>query len=142
MIRTFAAVLAAALLLAGPARAEPQTLFVTVTAAEAQTQAMAMILSLQSLKAGADVEILLCGPGGDMALADDATPKLKTGIGPMSPQDFLRAAMKAGANARVCAIYLPNSGHGEDDLIDGVTAAAPPEIAKILLHPATRTFTF
>jgi hypothetical protein len=43
---------------------------------------------------------------------------------------------------QVCAIYLPNSEAGEDDLLDGVTTAMPPEIAAVMLAPDTRLFTF
>lgn len=136
--------LALALGLAAPAIAaeDDAALFVVVTAPDAQTQAMAMILTIQAVSKGAEARILLCGPAGDLALKTTDAPKLKTKMGPRSAQDLMRQAMSSGARAQVCAIYLPNSGHGEDALLDGVGAATPPEISAYMLRDDVRYFTF
>jgi len=115
-------------------------LFVVVTSAEPQTQGMAMVLSMQSVKQGAKVQVLLCGPGGDMALngAPQTTLKPKN----VTPQAMLGMVMGMGVKAEVCALYLPNNGKSADDLMDGVGVAKPPVIASALLAPNTRLFTF
>ncbi len=120
---------------------EPKpNLFVVVTSADPQTQGMAMVLSMQSVKQGAKVRVLLCGPGGEMALK--GAPQ--TGLKPknVTPQAMLGMVMGMGVTAEVCALYLPNAGKTADDLIDGVGVAKPPAIASALLAPNTRLFTF
>lgn len=129
---------------ASPAHAEETPDLVTiVTAPEPQTQLMAMVLTMQSLKAGAGSYILLCGPGGDIALRDApegaTAPQQPMG---MSPQKLMQAIMAEGATVEVCAIYLPNKGVGAEALIDGVTVAKPPEMAGRLLAPDTRILSF
>lgn len=125
-----------------PRAQQPTHLLTVVTAADAQTQAMAMILTLQALKRGASADILLCGPAGDLALAQGAAPALKTQMGPKSPRDMLALARQAGAQAQVCALYLPNAGLDASSLAEGVTVAAPPDVADVMMDPATRLFTF
>ncbi len=115
-------------------------LLVVVTSAEPQTQGMAMVLSMQSVKQGATVQILLCGPGGDLALkgAPQTTLKPKN----VTPQAMLGMVMGMGVTTEVCALYLPNNGKTTGDLMDGVGVAKPPAIASALLAPNTRLFTF
>ncbi|MCE8440996.1 hypothetical protein LZ187_14670, partial [Rhodovulum sulfidophilum] len=56
---------------AAPASAKDVRRLVTVlTDAAPQTQLMAMVLTLQALERGVETEILLCGPAGDIALAE------------------------------------------------------------------------
>jgi hypothetical protein len=55
---------------------------------------------------------------------------------------MLRGLLKQGGKANVCALYLPNSDHGKEDLIDGVGVAMPPEMADQMLNKDMRTFTF
>lgn len=117
-------------------------LFVTVTSDEIQTQMMAMVLSTQAIKKGAAVRMLLCGPGGDLALKDGEETMLKTAMGERSPQMLLKGLIKNGATVEVCAIYLPNKGIDADALIDGVGSAKPPAIADFLLDPDWKNFTF
>ncbi|MEM6421739.1 MAG: hypothetical protein AAF698_04050 [Pseudomonadota bacterium] len=129
---------------AGMASAEEKPSLVTVlTAPEPQTQLMAMVLSMQSIQQGAAVRILLCGPAGDLALKDapaSATaPQQPRG---MSPQGLMQRIIETGAAVEVCAIYLPNKGVGQEALVDGVTAARPPEMASHLLAEDTRLLTF
>ena len=126
----------------GPAgaSADDRNLFVVVTSPDAQTQGMAMVLSMQALKQGARVQVLLCGPGGDMALKGAPQTVLKPrGV---TPQGMLAKLITMGVEPRVCAIYLPNKGKSPADLIDGVGIAKPPAIAAALLADDTRLFTF
>lgn len=122
------------------AAGETPSLLVVVTSAEPQVQGMAMVLSKQSRAAGAEVQILLCGPGGDMALQGAPQTRLKPRD--VTPQEMLVGLMVDGVKADVCALYLPNSGKTKDDLIQGVGLAKPPAIAAIMLAPNTRLFTF
>ncbi len=115
-------------------------LFVVVTSEDPQVQGMAMVLSLQSASQGAAVRILLCGPGGDMALKGAPQTTLKPRN--VTPQGMLDKLIGMGVTAEVCAIYLPNSGKTPEDLIEGVGVAKPPAIAAVLLAPNTRLFTF
>ena len=119
---------------------DKETLFVVVTSPEPQTQGMAMVLSIQAVRQGADVEMLLCGPGGDLALKDAPQTVLKPRGA--TPQGMLVQLIEMGVQPQVCALYLPNSGKTAADLIDGVGVAKPPAIAAGLLKDDTRLFTF
>jgi predicted peroxiredoxin len=125
---------------AAAAEESKPNLFIVVTSADPQTQGMAMVLTMESMKQGARVDILLCGPGGDMALkgASQVTLKPKN----VTPQAMLGKVLDMGVKAEVCALYLPNNGKTPDDLIDGVGVAKPPVIASAMLAPNTRLFTF
>ncbi|WP_156906444.1 hypothetical protein [Halomonas halocynthiae] len=50
--------------------------------------------------------------------------------------------MNEGAEVQVCAIYLPNSEHSEDDLRDGISVAAPGPIGEMMRDTSVATFTF
>lgn len=130
------------LALPGSPQAAGQTpgLLVVVTSDEPQVQGMALVLSKQSAAAGAQVRILLCGPGGDLALKGAPQTKLKPRN--VTPQEMLVGLMVNGVTAEVCALYLPNNGKSPDDLIQGVGVAKPPAIAAAMLAPDTRLFTF
>lgn len=105
-----------------------------------QTQGMAMVLSNTMAQQGAKVNLLLCDQAGDLALKSYEAPVLKPKD--VTPGQMLRSLLKQGGQAKVCALYLPNSPYGKDDLIDGVGVAMPPEIAGQMLNPKIRTFTF
>jgi hypothetical protein len=45
----------------------PNRLVTILTSAEPQIQRMAMVLTLNAMAAGAQAEMLLCGPAGDIA---------------------------------------------------------------------------
>ncbi|QFT94357.1 hypothetical protein FIU86_16025 [Roseovarius sp. THAF9] len=135
---------AAALGLAGAAHADETPNLVTILASgEPQTQLMSMVLSMQSMQQGAETRILLCGPAGDLALKDPpvsaTAPQEPRG---MSPQGLMQKIMAGGATVEVCAIYLPNKGVEADALLDGIVAAAPPDMAARLLAPNTRIMSF
>ena len=132
-----------ALAFAGQAMAQDKKLVTIVGTPEPQTQLMSMVLSMQALQQGASVYILLCGPGGDLALKDapdSATaPQAPRG---MSPQGLMQKIMAEGGTVEVCAIYLPNKGVGQDALIDGVGTAKPPAMAARLLEDNARIMSF
>jgi predicted peroxiredoxin len=114
--------------------------FVVITSESVETQGMALVLSLQALKNGSDVRILLCDDGGDIAKKEYQGVALK----PLNvtPQQLLKKAMSNGAKADVCALYLPNRGLNMDALIDGISNAKPPQIGTYMADPNVRYFTF
>jgi predicted peroxiredoxin len=120
--------------LATAAQAGEKRLVTVVTSPDAQTQLMSMVLTMQAVQQGAKARVLLCGPGGDIALKD--APESATAPQPprgMYPQGLMRQIMEAGATVEVCAIYLPGRGVGPEALIDGVGVARPPEMAGAML---------
>ncbi|PIE11845.1 MAG: hypothetical protein CSA72_01625 [Rhodobacterales bacterium] len=133
MIRKTA--LAAALVCATPLLADDAAPHVTVvTSGDAQTQLMSMVLTGQAMAKGHPTRVLLCGPGGDLALKE--APEAATAPQPpkgASPQGLLKMMLDNGATVEVCAIYLPGKGAGPEVLMDGVSVAAPPAMADALL---------
>ncbi len=115
-------------------------LFVVVTSDDAETQMMAMVLATQSMDQEVDVRILLCSDGGDLALEHTEYPS----FAPVdrSPKQLLSGLIEQGAKVEVCGIYLPNRDYDENDLIDGVETAAPPEVAEYMTQENVRLFTF
>mgnify|MGYP002621388764 CR=1 FL=1 len=144
MIRMLALSTTTAALLAAPVAAEgPRALVTVVTAAEAQTQLMAMVLTTQAVEQGHSVHMLLCGPGGDLALTD--APETATTPQPprdASPQGMLKGLIDRDVTVEVCAIYLPGLGADESALIDGVGVAQPPMMAAALLAENTVIWSF
>ncbi|MDZ7710512.1 MAG: hypothetical protein U5K36_10945 [Roseovarius sp.] len=139
-----AATLGLAALIAPAAQAEEADKLVTIlTSEEPQTQLMSMVLTMQSMQAGAGAYVLLCGPAGDLALKDApeaaTAPQKPKG---MSPQLLMQKIMEQGATVEVCAIYLPNKGVGADALLDGVGSAKPPAVAARMLATGTRIMSF
>lgn len=114
-----------------------------VTSGDAQTQLMSMVLTSQAMAQGRAVQIMLCGPAGDIALKD-APESATKGQPPkdISPQALLKMMIEKGAKAEVCAIYLPGKNAATDALIDGVTVAAPPAMAKAMLSKDATVWSF
>jgi intracellular sulfur oxidation DsrE/DsrF family protein len=137
--------LAASLLTGGAALAErPNRLLTILTAPEPQTQLMAMVLTMNAIAAGAEAEVLLCGPAGDIALKD-APASATAGQPPKdaSPQGLMSMMMaKNGLKVQVCAIYLPGKGADASVLLDGVTAAAPDAMGAAIVAPGTTVMSF
>lgn len=129
---------------AGAAFAEgPDNLVTIVTADDAQVQLMSMVLTHQAIDKGHPTRILLCGPGGDIALKD--APESATAGQPpkgASPQMLLQGAMKKGATVEVCAIYLPGKGADASVLIEGVGVAQPPAMAAAMAADDTIVWPF
>ncbi|MEQ8602090.1 MAG: hypothetical protein RIB45_02135 [Marivibrio sp.] len=124
-------------------RAGPERLVTVVTAGDAQTQLMAMVLTLQAVNQGAQAQMLLCGPGGDIALkeAPESATAAQAPRG-ASPQGLLTRLIQGGATVEVCAIYLPNKPADASALIDGVGVAKPGPMAEALMAPRTRVLSF
>ena len=145
MKRFLTAAVLATTALTGPALAEEQPKLLTMlTAPDAQTQLMAMVLTMNAAQAGAQTQVLLCGPAADMALkeapASATAPQAPKG---MSPQGLMTTIMeKTGTKVEVCAIYLPNKGVGPEALLDGITAAKPPAVAAVMLDENTKIMSF
>jgi predicted peroxiredoxin len=136
---------ATAIAMAGvPALAsDPEALVTVVTSDNPQTQLMAMVLSGQAMEQGHEVRMLLCGPGGDIALRD--APETATAQQPprgASPQGLLQAMIAGGARVEVCAIYLPGLGAEASALIEGVGVAQPPDMAGAMLDDDTVVWSF
>lgn len=114
-----------------------------VTAEHPQTQLMAMVLTMQAVEQGHAVDMLLCGPAGDIALAD-APDSATAGQPPRgaSPQGLMQAIMQAGATVRVCAVYLPGKDLGPEALLEGVGVAQPPAQAAAMLRPEAVVWSF
>ncbi|MCC5982730.1 MAG: DsrE family protein [Rhodobacteraceae bacterium] len=132
------------MLAAAPASADDAAALVTVvTSEQPQTQLMAMVLTTQAVEQGASARILLCGAGGDIALADaQDTATAPQPPHDMSPQGMLQMLMERGVTVEVCAIYLPGLGADESVLIDGVGVAQPPAMAGAMLDEGARVWSF
>ena len=134
----------AALGISTMAQADEVPSLVTILASgEPQTQLMSMVLTMQAMQQGANAYILLCGPAGDLALKDapaSATAPQKPRD--MSPQGLMQKIMQSGATVEVCAIYLPNKGVDATALLEGVSAAKPPEVAARMLSDDTQIMSF
>lgn len=117
-----------------------EEVLVILSSSSPQTQGMAMVLATTMAQQGVKVNVLLCDKAGDLALNSYSAPALKPKD--LTPGQMLRGLLKLGGVAKVCALYLPNSEHSSDDLIEGVEVAMPPEMASQMLDPKIRTFTF
>lgn len=115
-------------------------LFVTVNSANAQTQGMALVLASQAVEQKANVRVLLCSDGGQLAVKGKEAAVLKPRN--VTPNQMLQGLMKAGAKVEVCALFLPNSGLQPTDLIEGVGVAKPGDVAAYFLQPNVRTLSF
>jgi len=122
----------------------PNKLVTILTAPEPQTQLMAMVLTMNAIAAGAEAEMLLCGPAGDIALKD-APASATAGQPPRdaSPRGLMKMMMeKNGLKVQVCAIYLPGKAADASILVDGVTPAAPDAMGAAIVAPGTSLLTF
>jgi hypothetical protein len=122
----------------------PNKLVTILTAPEPQTQLMAMVLTMNAIAAGAEAEMLLCGPAGDIALKD-APASATAGQPPRdaSPQGLMKMMMENnGLKVQVCAIYLPGKAADASILLDGVTPAAPDAMGAAIVALGTSLLTF
>ena len=113
-------------------------LFVTVTGSATQDRAMPLVLANQAVDQGLEVRVLLCGDGGYLALADyEAETFAPRGV---SAKNLLARLMEHDVVVEVCAIFLPNSEYGEEDLSEGIGIAQPGDVAAYMMGPRTRIF--
>jgi len=138
LIALFAAL--ALLFAAGTALAKDDDWLVMLTSGDIQTQGMALVLATEAQRQGTKVRVLLCDEAGKLALKDFTPPTLKPRE--VTPKQMLQGLMQNGAQVQVCALFLPNSGKTAADLIDGVTAATPPEIVTLLNDDDPRVLSF
>lgn len=122
------------------ALADKQPVTVVLTAQSTMTQGMAMVLTNQMQEQGAQVHVLLCDHAGDLALKDAGGEALKPNN--VTPAQLLDAALKKGATASVCALYLPNSGKQAEDLKEGIKPAKPADMGAALLEPNRKVIGF
>ena len=115
-------------------------LFVFVTSGDVQTQMMAMVLSTKTLEQGKSVQVMLCGPGGELAMKECRQTVVKP-LG-KSPQMLLKNLISKGVTVELCPLYLPNIEASSKELIDGVSIAKPPVIAEKLREDDVKLFTF
>lgn len=124
----------------GSAMAETMPVTVILTSASNMTQGMAMVLANQMQEQGGQIDILLCDKAGDLALKSATGETLKPQN--LTPVQLLEAAIKKGATASVCALYLPNSGNKVEDLRETVTPAKPDAMGRALLEPNRKVMAF
>ena len=127
-------------LLAAAVSAQATDLFVNIHSGNAMAQGAGLVLAGQALEQKASVRVLLCDAAADIAVTGKEMPSLKPRN--VTPQQMLQGVIKAGAKVEVCALYLPNSGKAAADLIAGVTAANPADVAAHLLKPGVQTLAF
>ena len=120
--------------------ADAVELLVTIDSGTTMSQGAALVLAGQAQEQKAKVRVLLCGAGGDIAVAGQAGVALKPRN--VTPQQMLQGIIKNGAQVEVCALFLPNTGKKPTDLIEGVTPAKPADVAAYLLKPNVRTLSF
>lgn len=117
-----------------------ETLFVVLTSGDAETQMMAMVLATQSLNKDVPVRVLLCSEAGELALKDHESSVFAPAD--RSPKQLLQGLIDRDVTVEVCGIFLPNRDYTEEDLIEGVGSAAPPEVAEFMKQGGVRYFTF
>ncbi|GEN27011.1 hypothetical protein HVA01_06570 [Halovibrio variabilis] len=120
---------------------------VILTSESLQTQGMAMILANAMQQQGTDLHVLLCDTAGDLATQGYASTEAiatppSNPAGQVKPEGILNMLMENGASVDVCAIYLPNSAHAEEDLVENVGIAAPGTIAEMMRDPAIPVYSF
>lgn len=122
----------------GEEEAKDKKLFVTLMDVDAQARGMTLVLANQAAAQGAEIRVLLCGDGAQLALSDYNPPKLKPRD--VTPKQLLNNLMQNGAIVEVCAIFLPNTGHSEEDLINGIAVADPADVAEYMMQPDVKLF--
>ena len=130
----------ATLLSVSAAQADPQAVTVILNASSTMTQGIALVLANQMQAQGGKVHVLLCDKAGDLALKSHVGEKLKPQD--VTPGQLLDGAMKKGATAAVCALYLPNSGNKAEDLKEGIAPAKPDAMGREILEASRKVLVF
>ena len=117
-----------------------EDLFVVLTSGDAETQMMAMVLATQSANQNVSVRVLLCSEAGELAIEGTESPEFAPSN--RSPKQLLNGLIDRGVKVEVCGIFLPNRENTEENLMEGVGAAAPPEVAEYMKRENVRYFTF
>ena len=117
-----------------------KNLFIIVTTDDPVTQLMSMMLATHTMKKGANVDVLLCGEAGSLAVKN--SPEILLKPNNKSPQTLLKNLIKNGVSVELCPPYLPNKEKTISDLIDGISVAKPPLVADKLLHEDTKILSY
>jgi predicted peroxiredoxin len=131
---------AALAVLAGAQPALAGTRVLTLlTSQNSEAQAMSLILANQLLAGGNQVDVLLCGPAGDIV----STTPPEAALAPITPQGatvrkLTEMLLAKGGTISVCAIYLPNRKKTPDALMPGIAVASPKDIAALIADPAVK----
>jgi len=120
--------------------AEDPEHFVVLTSDDAETQMMAMVLATQSLNKDVAISVLLCSNAGYLAIEGEESPLFAPAN--RSPKQLLTGLIERGVEVNVCGIFLPNRNYTEEDLLEGVGIASPPDVAEYMRKPGVRFFTF
>jgi len=107
-----------------------------------ETQAMALILARAEAAQGTPVRILLCDDAGLLAVegsgaGSDAVQPLD-----MSPRQLLAQLIQMNATVELCGIFAETRGVDPSSVIQGVTPANPPGIARQISNPKTKVLSF
>ncbi len=121
-------------------RSGPDEAMIILTSDSLQTRAMSMVLGTAMQEQGTDVHVLLCDSAGELAVSDHQSETLEPRGA--TPEGLLKGMMENGATVEVCALFLPNSDYEQDDLLDGVGSAKPPEMAEMMTARGVRVFSF
>lgn len=92
------------------------------------------------MKKGADVNILLCGEAGSLAVKN--SPEILLKPNNKSPQMLLKNLVQNGVTVEICPPYLLNQEKTASDLMDGVSIAKPPQVAEQLLDKDTKILSY
>lgn len=140
LVSTLLTVLALLLGISVASADDKPALLLILTSGDAQTQGMAFVLATEAQRQGADVQVLLCSDAGKLALQNYEAPALKPRD--VTPKQMLQGLMKQGTKVEVCALFLPNLGKTQEDLLEGVGAAKPPAVVEQMLKENVRLLTF
>jgi predicted peroxiredoxin len=124
----------------GTAYADNQPVTIILNSESTMTQGIALVLANQMQAQGGQVQILLCDKAGDLALKNTGGNKLKPQD--VTPAQLLDGAIKKGATAAVCALYLPNTGHTAEQLKDGIVAAKPDAMGRSMMEAQRKVIAF
>ncbi|MER2623043.1 MAG: hypothetical protein ABTS22_03805 [Accumulibacter sp.] len=124
----------------GTVQADNQAVTVILNSGSTMTQGIALVLTNQMQAQGGRVHVLLCDKAGDLALKYNAGEKLKPQD--VSPGQLLDSAIKKGASASVCALYLPNTGFSAEQLKEGIKAARPDAMGRETLEAERKVLVF
>lgn len=122
-----------------PSFAAGQKILALLSAGDAEAQAFSLILANEARAAGHPVDLVLCGPAGDIALKAAPEPVMRS-VTPsgLSVRALLDRLIGQGGKVELCAIYLPNRKLAPDALIMGVSVAKPADVAARMADPALR----
>ncbi len=115
-------------------------LLVILTSENSVTQLMSLVLANQALGKGVQVDLLLCGGAGNLAIEGAEEVKLKPKD--VSPQMLMKKLISSGSRVEICPPYLPNAGKTPEDLVSGIGVANPTEVADRLLDEDTKILSY